>query len=63
MTKALIDNSVFSWIPVSELRIINAHYETLLIQTLDGTELFLTAANLQGRYCCLAVSYHCFLAV
>ena len=63
MTKALIDNSVFSWIPVSELRIINAHYETLLIQTLDGTELLLMAANVQGRHCCLAVSYHCFLAV
>ena len=35
MTKALIDNSVFSWIPVSELRIINADYKTLLIQTLN----------------------------
>ena len=57
MTKALIDNSVFSWIPVSELRIINADYKTLLIQTLDGTELFLIAANVQGRHWCLAVSY------
>ena len=59
MTKALIDNSAFSWIPVSELRIIKSHYKTLLIQSLDGTELLLMAADVQGRHCCLAVSYHC----
>ena len=58
MTKALIDNSVFSWIPVSKLRIINADYKALLIQTLDGTELLLMAANVHGRHCCLAVSYN-----
>ena len=33
MTKALIDNSVFSWIPVSDLGIITADYTENCIDT------------------------------